>query len=242
MNYDDLEIEHIQNYFQDRFDFQETSEVNFPSDRQRLSIVGATGSGKTHAAMWHLSRRDYDQKPWIIYDFKFDELINEVEGTFELGVTDPIPDHPGIYIVHPHPGQADEVEAQMWKIWEHEHVGVYIDEGYMIGANSKAFRALLTQGRSKYIPMIILSQRPVRLDWFVFSESNFFQVFRLQHRKDLENVNQFIPFNLEKRLPEFHSYYYDVGENKLNVLRPAPDENAILDTFETRLRKLKKVV
>lgn len=216
--------------------------VRVPNDTQRLSIVGATGSGKTQAALWHLSRRDYTEKPWIVIDFKYDEAINSIDGAYEMNINAPAPHHPGIYIVHPLPSQQMEVESLMWKIWAHENIGVYIDEGYMIGNNNEAFRTLLTQGRSKHIPLIVLSQRPVWMDRFVFSESEFFQVFRLQHRKDLAAVNDFIPFDLSERLPEFWSYYYDVGLNKLYKLSSVPDRNAILDTFNTRLRTLKKVV
>lgn len=216
--------------------------MNFPNDTQRLAIVGATGSGKTHAAMWHFSKRDFDIKPWIVYDFKYDELINGIEGATHIKVDAPIPRDPGIYIVHPHPGETDLVDQQMWAIWEHENVGVYIDEGYMLGQNSKGFRALLTQGRSKHIPMIVLSQRPVWMDRFVFSESEFFQVFRLQHKKDLANVQQFIPYDLSRRLPEYHSYYYDVPANKMVILKSVPDRDAILDTFDMKLEKIRKVI
>lgn len=216
--------------------------VRFPNDTQRLAIVGATGSGKTHAALWHLSRRNYDSKPWMVYDFKNDELINEIESARHLTLEDPLPDHPGLYIVHPHPGETDAVEGHMWKIWARENMGVYVDEGFMIGTNNRGFRALLTQGRSKHIPMIVLSQRPVWLDRFVFSESEYFQVFRLQHRKDVANVEEFIPYDLSKRLPEYHSYYYDVADDNMVILKPTPDRDVILDTFDLKLSKLKKVV
>jgi hypothetical protein len=216
--------------------------MRYPNDRQRHSIVGATGSGKTHAALWHLSRRSFHQKPWIIYDFKFDDLINDIDGVEEISVTDRIPDQPGLYIVHPKPHEEEQVEQQMWAIWERGNTGVYIDEGYMVGLNNRAFRALLTQGRSKHIPIIVLSQRPVWMDRFVFSESEFFQIFRLQHRKDQQNVEQFVPANLSHRLPEYHSYYYDVGEDKLVILKPVPNRDVIFKTFRDRLARIKKVI
>jgi hypothetical protein len=216
--------------------------MTLPGDQDRITIIGATGSGKTHAAMWHLSLRNYDQKPWIIYDYKLEEFINEVPGTFQLGVTDPIPVRPGIYIVQPNIGDEDLVEAQMWKIWAQENVGVFIDEGYMLGNNNRGFRMLLTQGRSKHIPMIVLCQRPVWLDRFVFSEAQFFQVFHLNSAKDVQTVEQYVPQDLSTDLPERYSYYYDVRTRSLVVLRPMPDKNAILDTFDTKLRMLKKVI
>ena len=215
--------------------------MRLPTDTNRHAIVGATGSGKTQAALWHLSLRNYQEKPWIIYNFKKDESIDGIPFARHIGV-DEIPVRPGVFIVHPMPHETDSVENQMWAIWERGNTGVYVDEGYMVGRDNRAFRALLTQGRSKHVPMIVLSQRPVWMDRFVFSESEFFQVFRLQHRKDVKNVEEFVPADLGKRLPEFHSYYYDVGSNDVTVLKPVPELDKIHATFEQRLKRLKKVV
>lgn len=215
--------------------------MNLPNDSQRHSIIGATGSGKTVAAVWHLSLRNIDSKPWMVYNFKDDSTIDGIPHARHIGVEE-IPIKPGVYIVHPKPHETEEVENQMWEIWARQNIGVYIDEGYMVGNNNRAFRALLTQGRSRQIPMIVLSQRPVWMDRFVFSESEFFQVFRLQNKKDVKNVEEFVPADLSKRLPPFHSYYYDVGENKVSVLKPVPVIEKIHESFDHRLKRLKKVV
>ncbi len=223
--------------------------LNFPNDTQHHSIIGANGSGKTQAAMWFLSRRNFLAKPWIIYDWKYEDLIAEVENTQEISVFDKIPDRPGLYVVHPEPDQTDAVDVQFRQIWQQENTGVYIDEGYMVGARSGAFRSLLSQGRSKHIPMIILSQRPAWMDRFVFTESQFFSVFRLQHRDDIKAIEQFVPnpdpekqHPLEERLPEFWSYYYDVKANELAKMEPVPDRELIIQTFNSRLRRVKHVL
>jgi len=208
--------------------------MKWPNDSQRISIVGMTGTGKTQAAAWHLSRRSFDAMPWIVYDFKYDELLNEIEGTQEIDLAS-VPKKPGLYIVHPHPSQKAEVEAQLWKIHEQENTGIYIDEGYMIG-DTPAFRALLTQGRSKHIPIIVLSQRPVWLSRFVFSESDFYQVFWLNNYKDRRTVNDFIPYNFENRLPAYNSLWYSVKEDKVSRMLPVPDREKILANFRTRLK------
>lgn len=215
--------------------------MRFPDDTNRHAIIGATGSGKTQAALWHLSHRNFHLQPWIVYNFKADESIDEIPHARHIGVEE-VPVKPGIYITHPHPSQIDEVEAQMWAVWQRGNTGVYIDEGYMIGRNNQAFRSLLTQGRSKHIPMMVLSQRPVWLDRFVFSESEYFQVFRLQHKKDMKNVQEFITTDVSRRLPEYHSWYYDVGENKTIILQPVPELDTIYDTFDRRLKRQKQVV
>lgn len=212
-------------------------EIRFPTDSQHLSIIGNNGSGKTQNAMWHLSHRNFHTMPWLIYNFKRDESIDALldRGAIEID-TQTIPTGPGIYIVHPHPDDTQLVEAQMWAVWERGHTGIYVDEGYMIGRNNRAFRAILTQGRSKRIPVIVLSQRPVWMDKFVFSESMFFQVFRLNHKEDIKNVSAFVPADLGQRLPDYWSYYYDVGRNEVYMVKPVPDMTEILDTFHRRLR------
>jgi len=204
-----------------------------PNDTQRLAIVGRTGSGKTQAAVWHLSNRSFNKKPWIIYDFKYDKLINEIKGLQEITL-DEIPTKPGLYIVHPLPDDQEKVEAHLWAVWAKENIGVFIDEGYMIG-NSKAFRALLTQGRSKHIPMIILSQRPSWISRFVFSEADFYQVFWLNDIRDRKIVGAFVPFDMHEKLKNYHSIYFDVGNDEIYEWQPVPDKRQILATFDRKL-------
>jgi hypothetical protein len=217
-----------------------------PNNQQRLTVIGATGSGKTQCALWHLSHRDYHAMPWIVYNTKGDESIDSIPYIQDVGL-DEIPTKPGVYVCRPLPDEDDDkVEAQMRAIWARGRMGVYVDEGYMISNNNRAFRALLTQGRSKYVPMITLGQRPVWLDRFVFSESEFFQVFRLQTAKDRKAMSEVIPTSLEQPLPEFHSWYYDAGQNNLTVMRPVSSIQAIHGTFSRRLseiaRRRKRVV
>ena len=164
------------------------------------------------------------------------------EGARHITLMDECPRSPGIYVVHPNPGQEIEVEHFLWKIWECENTGIYIDEGVMIGNHNDAYRACLTQGRSKHIPMIILCQRPVWIDPFTFSESDFYQVFELGWRKDIQKMQEFIPHDLEAQLPPRYSYYYDRKSRTFVVLSAMPDRDAILDTFDLKLRGLTKVV
>lgn len=194
--------------------------------------------------MWNLSRRDYTERPWIIYNFKGEEDIDNIPYAHPTSVNS-IPKVPGIFVVKPLPHETEEVEAQMWEIWKRGDMGVYVDEGYMIGSNNRAYRALLTQGRSKRIPMMNLSQRPVFMDKFVFTESEFWNIFELGSDQDEKKIKEYIRQDINtETLPEFHSYYYDKKLKRLTIMEPVPDLPEIYDTFEKRLEKLrtKKVV
>jgi len=210
--------------------------INLPDDTKRHVIVGSTGSGKTQCGIWHLSLRDYLNMPWVIFDFKGDDLIAEI-GAKEISVNSAPPKKPGLYVVRPLPETDDaSVEAFLMKCWAQEDIGLYIDEGYMIPNDSKAFKAILTQGRSKHIPVIVLSQRPVWLSRFVFSEADFYQVFRLNDKRDRQTVKSFLPFDVEERLPDYHSYWYDVGNDFSQVWKPVPSKGTIIKSFRDNLR------
>lgn len=214
--------------------------MKVPTDSQHLSIIGANGSGKTQGAIWHLSIRDYVNMPWLVVNFKRDELVDGIPRAVHIDL-DEIPVKPGIYITHPQPDELPAVNDQLYEIWKRGRCGVYIDEGYIMGNRNADFRRILTQGRSLQIPLIVLSQRPTWMDPFVFSESQFFQLFRLQRQKDIQNVQDFIHGDVSKRLPEYYSYYYDVKGNDLKVLSPVPLIDEIYKTFERRLPPPKDV-
>jgi hypothetical protein len=213
--------------------------MRFPDDSERLVIVGASGSGKTQAGLWHLSHRAFHERPWIVYNFKDDASIDGIPGATQLGL-DELPAAPGVYVARPMPGDEEQLEYQFDRIWKRENIGLFVDEGYMVGQHSDSFRRLLIQGRSKHIPMIILSQRPRWMDTFVFTEANYWQVFRLQWARDRATVQEYVPSGeIEKRIPRYFSHYYDVSENELTPLRPVPQMTAIHGTFGRRLRRRK---
>lgn len=214
-----------------------------PDDTQRSFICGMTGSGKTMAAVWQLSLRSYDKMPWTIIDFKYDTTIAKIERAIEIRLDKPPPTKPGLYIVHPRPDQHEELQGWLWKVWEKGRHGLLIDEGYMVGGQGKkspAYDAILTQGRSKRIPCITLTQRPVWLPRFVISEANFYQVFYLNSDSDLEKVAEFVPKKIKEPLPEYYSYWYDVSKRFLTVVKPVPDESVILQTFDDRLKPVRR--
>lgn len=209
--------------------------MRLPDDTQRHAIFGMTGSGKTQAGLWHLQRRSYHRMPWVIIDYKGDQTIAKIPGLEEISVTSKPPKSKGLYVVRPLPEVDDKnLDDFMWKIWARGKTGVFLDEGYMIGRYNKAYRALLTQGRSKRIPIITLSQRPAWISPFICSESEFIQTFFLQTVADEQRVAEWIPGVRTSDLKPFHSYYWDVLRRELTYLAPVPKEGEILDRFDSK--------
>lgn len=213
--------------------------MRLPSDTHRLVIAGRTGSGKTRAGMWHLSKRDFS-KPWIILDYKRDDLISQSPAV-EIGVKDKLPNHGGLYVIRPNPTDEDNdaIEIMLYRCWQRGNIGIYCDEGFMVPAQRpyKAMNMILTQGRSLRVPVITLTQRPVELSRFVFSEADFFQLFDMNDMRDRKTVGAFMPNDASQRLPEFHSWFYDVGKNDLVIMKPVPGDDEILAGFKIPKRK-----
>lgn len=218
-------------------------QFSLPRLDQRVAVVGRTGSGKTVKACWLLSLAEYDKQPFIIVDYKRDKLIADIPA-IELGLHERLPKQPGVYVVRPDPrGDEKEIEAWMWKVWERERIGLFFDEMYLLPQQSRAYRAIQTQGRSKRIPTISLSQRPFWVPKFTLSEADYYSLFWLQHVDDRKSVNGFVPSNIaHTKLDEYHSHWYDLKQDHVFIIKPVPSEDEILDTFETRLKPNRKMV
>jgi hypothetical protein len=214
-----------------------------PGPRERTIILGRTGSGKTHFATWLLSHQNWAQRPWFVIDYKHDPLIAEIPVARDFRLTARLPKEPGIYVIHPQPGEDDAVEKLLWGIWRKGRCGVYIDEGHIL-PDGDALQAILTQGRSKSIPVIAISQRPKWVNRFLFSEADFVSLFHLNDKRDRLTVGEFMPAAATERLPERNSWFYDVPHDRLFQMRPVPGRDSVLRRFDERnprRMKLRKV-
>lgn len=216
--------------------------MRLPRDDESMVILGHNGSGKTHEAMYQLSQRSFDVMPWIVLDAKGDDLVAQLPITEQLTVTDNPPDIPGLYVVRVRLEDFDEgrVARFMNQCLEHRNVGMLADEGQYFGHRNRGLHNYLTQGRSANCPLICLSQRPLNIDTYLFSESAFIQTFYLPHPDDKERVTQYIPsdqldFTELQSHGKHYSYIYCVRDNSLELLEPAPKWSEIYGRILTRL-------
>lgn len=215
-----------------------------PTVSQHTLVTGRNGTGKTRMAVWLFSKARFDLQPYIVLDWKREELFARSDRMREISLKDAIPTTPGVYIIRPLPGQEDELEKWLWKVWANGNTGLYVDEGYSIDPRSGALQAILTQGRSLRIPVLYLAQRPAHISRFVVSEATFLSIFALNDEDDRKRIQQIVPkdrINLSRKLPPYHSYWYDVGQDENYVLAPVPGDDELLDVIDSRLAPTRKV-
>jgi DNA helicase HerA-like ATPase len=207
----------------------------FPGGDARTLAIGATGTGKSTCATWMLAHQRFDRRPWCIIDFKHEMLFDLIGippiQQISFGT---IPRKPGLYLISPRPDQDDQLEAWLWKVWERENIGLYVDEATLMPDQS-AFRAVLQQGRSKRIPVIACTQRPVSVMRGLFSEASYFAVYRMADKRDYKTVEGFIPADLSLPLPAYHWHWYDVQRNTLLHMGPVPRPKEVADLARSKI-------
>lgn len=203
-------------------------EFIIPGGADRTVVIGPTGSGKTVLGGWVLSRQRFDKRPWVMLDFKREELWEAV-GTppiRELKLGD-MPGKRGLYRMQVRPGQDDALEDWLWKVWAKENIGVFVDEVSLVPQKA-AFKAILRQGRSKLIPVISCTQRPVDCDREVFTESQYRSFFGIEDDRDWPTIRgMFKHMDVSRPLPEYWSYWYDAKQKTGFTLRPTPPPDTV---------------
>jgi hypothetical protein len=222
--------------------------MRLPGDTDRTIVIGRTGSGKSVHAIWQLSKANFDEIPWVIIDYKGEDLIAKMRKRFgklikTISPHDKPPTKPGLYWMKPAPKVDDEaIEAWLWKVWKQTNVGLFVDEGYALPQKA-AFDVILTQGRSLHIPVIALYQRPVYMSRYAVAQANFFAVYDQNDKRDLVTTAQFLKpavvngkeIPIAHKLPKYWFTWMDVSEGESVVCKPVPNERAILQTFSQRL-------
>lgn len=210
--------------------------LRFPGPTNRTTVIGRTGSGKSHFAAWLLSLQNFDAMPWVIIDFKDEDtdIINKIDRVQTIDY-DTVPDKSGLYILKPMSSDTDDLERWLWMVFQRGNVGLFFDEVFPIGQHNEAFNTILMQGRSRNVPVIVCTQRPTNISVYCFSEASFYYVFDLTKKRDRQTVSHEIGIPANYQLPPYHSYQYDVSAKTSAKLLPAPKESDILDAIEDKL-------
>lgn len=235
--------------------FRKPNRFEFPGSSDRVAIVGSTGEGKSTFALWLFSESaDFEKKPWILIDYKGEKIIDKIlanKDAVRIQVKNDPPKQPGIYVVKPDPERPEEMAAFMWKVYRRGKTGMFFDELSMVpefkgaAGGGGPLKAILTQGRSKEIPVYGLVQRPVDVNLHAFSEANFISEFYLKKRADRERVLEYLPddepvFENQKPLPRHWSRWWDDKRRVALILKPSPGAAQILDTIAIRVERMKK--
>lgn len=199
-----------------------------PGASDRTVVIGGTGTGKTIGGAWLLSKQRFDKRPWVALDYK-DEVLWDMVGDppmRELKFGN-MPGKKGLYRMRVNPGQEDDVEQWLWDIWGRGNVGLFADEATLLPQKA-AMKAILRQGRSKLLPVIACTQRPVEIDREFFTESQFKMIFKLDDVRDYKTVEMFTGgVNVQKKLPPHWSHWIDTKQGAAWELRPTPPPKEI---------------
>lgn len=207
----------------------------FPGGDARTCCIGATGTGKTTCGTWLLAHQRFDRRPWVIIDFKRESLFDMIgfPPIRAIGLNT-LPRKPGLYLISPRPDQDDYLESWLWRVWQRENIGLFVDEASLM-PDRDAFRAILQQGRSKRIPLIACTQRPVDVKRGLFSEASFFCIYRMADKRDYRTVEGFVPADLSRPMPAYNWHWYDVARNTLLHMAPVPTPATIAAEARARI-------
>jgi hypothetical protein len=217
--------------------------LSLPRLNDRVAIVGRNGSGKSHLAAFFLSEMPLLSRPHYLIDYKGEALFNSIRKASHTHLPGKLPTSPGLHMIHVGPGfdQEDAIEDCLWQMWRRGDCSITVDESYML-PDREAYRAVLTQGRSKNIQVFALTQRPVFVPRFVFSEANSYAVFALNDRRDRQVVATFMrdcgkgeDHDLDERLKPFWFIWYDCRTDKTTLVEPCPQAAEILEKFDAAL-------
>lgn len=232
--------------------------MRVPGNTHRLVGLGRTGSGKTIALLWFLylalcyNLDKEDGIPYVFVDIKGDDNFNKIRKACGKTIKEinygTVPKKAGLYYLKVDMFDMEGLEKWLIKVYQQGNCGLFIDEGYAIPRMSKAFTAILTQGRALNIPCIVLYQRPVYMTKFAIAQADFFVCLDQNMWSDKLQTYEYVPkdiiykgqkINVKSDIPRFHFLYYDVGENEMQLFKPAPPPNELVKLYKAKLKPVK---
>lgn len=205
-----------------------------PTNSQHIAIAGMTGSGKTQGAISMLSHRDFDAMTVYIIDHKGDSKLKLLPAE-PLGLRPMfLPKH-GLHILRPtmSGGDRGDLEDLLVRIFRAKRSLIYVDEGHLLGP-SEAVRNILVAGRDRKVCMMWISQKANWIDTFIWSQSTFYRVFKLQTARDMKAVQDNWPERFINPT-DFHSRYFDGVSHKTFYLAPSEPLETSIDRLENKL-------
>lgn len=167
-------------------------------DGQRILIVGASGSGKSHHAREIIAKQSGVH--FLILDLK-DDAQDMAKHLFSMGQRVAITNDEikainllqnfNVVIFTPSENfDDDDISDFLLRFYRNvRNAGICFDEAYLLKATI-GLKTLLTRGRSRNLSVISCSQRPVVVPSVCRSESNHVFVHRLKLPKDIQTIQE----------------------------------------------------
>jgi DNA helicase HerA-like ATPase len=198
----------------------------------RVALFGKTGSGKTTLAR-HLIGQTYarTRAPFVVFDPK---RTYRQEGVPVHREFRPKDDRQIIRGDAFESNELDFWDDQMFRVWEHGHRLVYVDEATLVTpprAILPSLGALIRTGRERGIATWVGSQRPKDLPSPIFTEAEHFFVGRLTWEHDRHKVVSFTHPNVGDELDRIkgsarkHDFvYFGVNDDRTIYLHMTQEE------------------
>lgn len=172
----------------------------------RITIIGKTGTGKTTLAKSIM--RGFKNLKCIVINPKNEPSLRRY---FE--------DWPNCEHVVPKPGDMDEINERLMKVFQQGRALLYIDELKMIATHNnfpQALQYIYEQGRARGIGVIAVTQKPRRIPTFVLDNSEHIFSYRLKRPDDRRLIGAAAGLELEDLIGDLEDYHFVYASDRAN--------------------------